>query len=71
MDVLFVASKQKNEDRLYLHWCTSFSDKPFEEYKKQAGWERYYGKARQITKENSHEEETEEEILAKVAEILS
>lgn len=71
MDILFVASKQKNEDRLYLRWCTSMSDKSFEEYKLQAGWERVYGSKRLEDIKNSPEDEqTEEEILAGVKEIL-
>lgn len=70
MDILFVASKQKNEDRLYLRWCTSMSDKPFEEYKKLAGWERVYGSKRFNNNSPEEKEQTEEEILAGVREIL-
>ena len=71
MDVLYCAHKQQNEDRLYLRWCTSFSDVSFDEYKQKAGWDKIFNTRRQFTNDNSHEkEETEEEILAKVAEIL-
>lgn len=70
MDVLYVASKQKNEDRLYLRWCTSMSDKTFEEYKQQAGWERVFGQKRFAINNPPEKEQTEEEILAGVKEIL-
>lgn len=71
MDVLYVAHKQKNEDRLYLRWCTSMSDVSFEEYKTIAGWNKVFGR-RDIEKSQPEQqkEETEEEILAKVAGIL-
>ena len=69
MDILFTAHKQKNEDRLFLQWCTSMSDISFDDYKKKVGWDQVFGNMRQTT-DNSHKEETEEEILAKVADIL-
>lgn len=71
MDVLYVAHKNKNEDRLYLRWCTSMSSKSFEDYKKEAGWNRVFGDMKQRFKDKSQEkEQTEEEILAGVKEIL-
>ena len=68
MDVLYVASRQQNEDRLFLQWCTSMSGTSFEEFKQKTGWNRIFGNERH-TEENSHEE-TEEDILAQVADIL-
>ena len=70
MDVLFTAHKQKNEDRLYLRWCTSMSDKSFEDYKKQVGWERIFGNAKRFQDKSQEKEQTEEEILASVRDIL-
>ena len=70
MDVLYVAHKNKNEDRLYLRWCTSMSDKSFEDYKKQAGWDRIFNATRRFNDKSQEKEQTEEEILASVKEIL-
>ena len=70
MDILFTAHKQKNEDRLFLRWCTSMSDKSFEDYKKQAGWEQVFGNIRRFQNKSHEKEQTEEEILAGVKEIL-
>ena len=70
MDVLYVAHKNKNEDRLYLRWCTSMSDKSFEDYKKQAGWDRIFNMTRRFEDKSQEKEQTEEEILASVKEIL-
>ena len=71
MDVLYVAHKNKNEDRLYLRWCTSMSSKSFEDYKKEAGWNRVFGEMTQrFDYKSQQEEQTEEEILASVKEIL-
>jgi len=68
MDILYCAHKQKNEDRLYFRWCTAMTDMSFEEYKQKIGWNTVFHE-RQYRQDNSHEE-TEEEILSKVADIL-
>ena len=69
MDVLYVAHKQKNEDRLFLQYCTSMSDMSFEEFKAKAGWNKVFGRHEHIPKK-PEKEETEEEILAQVKDIL-
>lgn len=47
------------------------SDKPFEEYKTQAGWNEVFNQAKRRFQDKYHEkEQTEEEILAGVKEIL-
>ena len=47
------------------------SSKSFEDYKKEAGWNRVFGDMKQRFKDKSQEkEQTEEEILAGVKEIL-
>ena len=70
MDILFVARRQSNEDRLFLRWCTSLAEMSFEEYKEKVGWYNLVRKE-QTKQVNSHEnEQTEEEILAGVKNIL-
>ena len=46
------------------------SDKTFEEYKQQAGWDRVYGPKRFNNNSPEEKEQTEEEILAGVRQIL-
>lgn len=70
MDILFVAHKNKNEDRLYLRWCTSMSDKSFEDYKRQVGWGEVFGDIQRFQNKSQEKEQTEEEILASVRDIL-
>lgn len=69
MDVLYIAHKQRNEDRLFLQWCTSMSDVSFEEFKTKAGWNEVFERHEHIPEE-PEKEETEEEILAQVKDIL-
>lgn len=45
------------------------TDMSFEDYKKKVGWNNFFRSGPQFKQDNSHEE-TEEEILSKVADIL-
>ena len=46
------------------------SDKSFEDYKKQVGWERVFGNIKRVQDKSQEKEQTEEEILASVRDIL-